>query len=160
MGALNREFNNIYLMNMHEINRRFLYMGEGISRIVYAINDKYVIKVAKGDEGLFQNRVENYVFKHSGRRLRSYLCPIIWSKPRMIVMPRALPMSKLSKNKHVDLHSIRTEPTAYNDLVYLSKKFYLFFQDIESASSWGLINNLPVLIDYGCTSEEGDSFYE
>ena len=36
----------------------------------------------------------------------------------------------------------------------------MLFEDIESTSSWGLINSVPVLIDYGCTEEEGDAFYD
>jgi hypothetical protein len=160
MSSFNNAFNRIYSMNLSEIKKRFTFLGEGISRSVYAINNDYVIKIAKGREGLYQNRVEKYVFTHASKTLKAYLCPILWYKPGMIVMPRAIPLSQITNSEFVDLKSIRSEPNAYKDLLYLSKKFYLFFEDIESTSSWGLINNIPVLIDYGCTSEEGDWFYQ
>lgn len=160
MRSMEKAVNIIYSMNLSEIKRRYTFLGEGISREVYAVNDNYVIKVAKGREGLYQNRIEKYVYTHANKKLKSYLCPIIWYKPRMIVMPRAVPLSQIINSKFVDLKSIRSEPTAYNDLLYLAKKFYLYFEDIESTSSWGLLNSTPVLIDYGCTSEEGDWFYQ
>lgn len=160
MSSINKIFNTIYSMNSRELKRRFTFLGEGISRAVYALNDEYVIKIAKGREGLYQNRVERYVYNHANNTLKSYLCPILWYKPRMIVMPRAIPLSQITSNEFVDLKTIRSEPDAYNDLLYLTRKFYLFFEDIEATSSWGLINGVPVLIDYGCTSEEGDWFYQ
>jgi hypothetical protein len=160
MRSIDKAFNIIYTMSCREIENRYTFLGEGISRAVYAVNDKFVIKVAKGREGVYQNRVERYVYSHASKALRSYLCPILWYKSGMIVMPRATPLSQLINNKFVDLKTIRSEPTAYKDLLYLTKKFYLFFEDIESTSSWGILNNVPVLIDYGCTSEEGDLFYQ
>lgn len=160
MSSFNNAFNRIYSMNLSEIKKRFTFLGEGISRSVYAINNDYVIKIAKGREGLYQNRVEKYVYTHANKTLKAYLCPILWHKPGMIVMPRAIPLSQITNSEFVDLKSIRSEQNAYRDLLYLSKKFYLFFEDIESTSSWGLLNNIPVLIDYGCTSEEGDWFYQ
>jgi hypothetical protein len=160
MRSMDKVFNAIYRMNIHAIRKRFEYLGEGISREVYALNDKYVIKIAKGREGLYQNRVEKYVYTRANKKLKEYLCPIIWYRPKMIVMPRAVPLSKIIKDEFIDLKLIRSEPEAYDDLLQLSRKFYLFFEDIESTSSWGLINNMPVLIDYGCTSEEGDWYYQ
>lgn len=153
-------FNDIYKMSTYEISKRFMYMGEGISRKVFAINDKYVIKIAKGMEGLYQNKVELYVFKHCGERYRKYLCPIVWNKPDMLVMPRAVPLKSIEPSlKKVDLKNIRSESEAYEDIMRLTKKFLLLKDDIQSASSWGKINDIPLLIDYGCTSHEGDYFY-
>jgi hypothetical protein len=147
-------------MNLHQINRRFQYIGEGISRYVYGINDNFVIKIAKGEEGLYQNRVEHYVFTHCSKNHRKYLCPILWYRPKMIVMQRAIPLETFIKEKYIDINKIRPENSAYHDLNQLAKDFYLFYEDIKSTSSWGIISNMPVLIDYGCTSEAGDRYYD
>lgn len=153
-------FRKIHRMSLPQIHHNFEYLGEGISRIAYGINEDWVVKVAKGMEGLYQNKVELYVYKHSGTRYRKYLCPIIWHRPDMIFMPRAIPLSKISKCKRVDLKTIRSETEAYNDLISFTKLFYMLPEDIEATSSWGLLNNIPVLIDYGCTDEKGDCFYD
>ncbi|MDT8716363.1 hypothetical protein IAI10_06810 [Clostridium sp. 19966] len=153
-------FSDIYKMSTYEISKRFLYLGEGISRKVFAINDKYVIKIAKGMEGLYQNKVELYVFKHCGEKYKKYLCPIIWHKPDMLVMPRAVPLKSIDSSlKKVNLKNIRNEEEAYSDIMRLTRNFLLLKDDIESASSWGKIDGTAILIDYGCTSEEGDEFY-
>ena len=60
MSNYRRVFKEIYSMNWYEINNRYKYLGEGISRRVYAIDEKYVVKIAKNNEGYFQNRVERY----------------------------------------------------------------------------------------------------
>lgn len=153
-------FRKIHRMSLAEIHHNFEYLGEGISRIAYGINDYWVVKVAKGMEGLYQNKVELYVYRHSGSRFRKYLCPIIWHRPDMIMMPRAIPLSKISRCTKVDLKSIRPEPEAYKDLLAFTNRFYMLPEDIEATSSWGLVNNIPVLIDYGCTDEKGDEFYD
>lgn len=160
MDKIRSCFRRIHRMSLTEIHHNFQYLGEGISRIVYAIDDNWVVKVAKGMEGLYQNKVELYVYTHAGSRFRKFLCPIVWHKPDMIFMPRAIPLSMICKSRKVNLRTIRPEPNAYNELLTFAKKFYMLFEDIESTSSWGLLNSVPVLIDYGCTEEEGDSFYD
>ena len=41
----------------------------------------------------------------------------------------------------------------------MSKKYYLYFNDIIQTSSWGILNNKCVLIDYGCPNKKGVEFY-
>ena len=159
MRNMYMEFEKIRKMNIDEINAKFLFLGEGISRVVFAIDDNYVIKVSKGREGLYQNRVENYVYTHAKAELRKYLCPIIWTKPDVIVMPRAIQLSSLTSEKYIDIKTIRPEISAKRDLLHLAKRFYLYYNDIKSVSSWGIVNNIAMLIDYGCTNEEGDRYY-
>jgi hypothetical protein len=147
-------------MTKKEIHKRFLFLGEGLSRRVYAIDDNYIVKVGKGREGFYQNKVERYVYYNCGDYLRKYINPIIWSASDMLIMPRAKLLSDVTRAKYIDLTSIRPEPDAYRDILYLTNKFYLFYEDIISVTSWGIVNGIPVLIDYGCTSEEGDRFYD
>lgn len=153
-------FHSIYLYAKKKIKKDFKYLGQGISRKVYAINDDYVIKVAKGHDGLYQNKVEYYIFTHASKNLKKYLCPIIWFKPRMLVMKRALPLSQITNSKTIDLKSIRAEENAFEELTELYENFLLLYEDIISTSSWGILNEEKVLIDYGCTNDLGDFFYD
>ncbi|WP_125153001.1 hypothetical protein [Clostridium rectalis] len=150
----------IYSLSNKSISKRYKYLGEGISRKVYALNDKYVIKVAKGAEGHYQNMVENYVYNHVDRKLKKYLCPIIYFKPRFIIMRRAEPIAD-SLNKHkVKIEKLRKEKNAIEDIENLTNKFLLLREDIYSITSWGKIQDEYVLIDYGCTSYTGDFIYD
>ena len=68
-------FKNICNMSDKEIAKKYKFLGEGICRKVYSINEDYVVKVAKVDDGEYQNRVENYVYTHASKNLIKYLCP-------------------------------------------------------------------------------------
>lgn len=150
-------FNTIYSMSNDEKSYKFQYLGQGISRIVYGINDKFVIKVAKNLDGIYQSRVEKYVYKHTDSYLKEYLCPIVWFKPRMIVMLRAENLAyKISsydyKNTPIyDIINFPDKEKLFKDLHRFSKHYNLYYDDILSPSSWGFLNGRPVLIDYGCT---------
>jgi hypothetical protein len=155
----NKIFKNICKMRNKEIAKRYSFLGEGICREVYAIDEDYVVKVAKKDDGCYQNRVENYVYTHASKDLLKYLCPIVWFQPDRIIMRRAIPLSTLITDKYIDPKTIRPEKEAYDDLNKFTQKFILYPEDIISTSSWGVYNNENVLIDYGCTTYLGDAFY-
>lgn len=152
-------FKKIYSLSDRQIAKKYKYLGEGISRKVYAIDENYVVKVSKNSDGIYQNRIENYVYTNVDKNLKKYLCPIICFKPERIIMRRAIPIYKYGKNKWVDLHTIRPEENSYSDLNKLAAKFMLEYEDVISSTSWGVYNNENVLIDYGCTSYFGDFVY-
>jgi hypothetical protein len=151
-------FKDILSLTDNQIKKKYLYLGEGIARKVYAINDNFVIKVAKGIDGYFQNNVENYIFETVDSNLLKYLCPIVAFNPRIIVMKRAKPLSTHKQNR-INLSSVRTDKDSTWELNYLAKKYYLYYNDILSASSWGNYKGENVLIDYGCANEQGDRYY-
>lgn len=146
-------------LNENEICKRYKYMGEGISRKVFAIDENYVIKIAKDQDGYYQNKVEQYVYTNVSEHLRKYLCPLILFTPKSIIMKRAVPLSEIFKDKTINIKTIRQEKTTRRDLNYLAKKYYLYYSDIIDTSSWGKLEDKNVLVDYGCTSEEGDFYY-
>lgn len=154
-----RVFRSICSLSNKEIAEKFTFLGEGISRKVYSINENYVVKVAKIDDGSYQNKVENHVYTHASNHLLKYLCPIVYFQPDRIIMRRAIPLYNLIKKKYIDLRTIRPEKEAYDDLTKLTSNFMLDAEDIISSSSWGIYNNQNMLIDYGCTSYVGDAFY-
>ena len=152
-------FKNICSLSKKEIAKEYVFLGEGMCREVYSINDNYVVKVAKIDGGKYQNRIENHVYTHAGKKLIKYLCPIVWFEPDRIIMRRAIPLSSYIKNQYINLKTIRPEKESYADLNKLTKNFILDADDIISTSSWGIYNNENVLLDYGCTTYLGDFFY-
>jgi len=152
-------FRNICKLSNKQIAMKYSFLGEGISREVYSINENYVIKVAKIDDGSYQNKVENHVYTHATKDLVKYLCPIVWFEPNRIIMRRAIPLSTLIRDQYIDFKTIRPEKESYDDLNKLINNYMLLAEDIFSTSSWGIYNNKKVLIDYGCTTYFGDAFY-
>ena len=47
----NKLFKTICKMSNKEIAKKYAFLGEGICRKVYSINEDYVVKVAKIDDG-------------------------------------------------------------------------------------------------------------
>lgn len=150
MLSLENWFESIYSMGPFKIRKKFAYIGSGISRAVYALNNYYVVKIAMNRDGIDQCMLENKIFLTSEPGYKKYICPVLWYRPGMIIMPRALPLTFLSSSDTFDISSLGKH--AYHDLKHLSKEYNLLFDDIKSLSSWGMLYGKPVLIDYGCTN--------
>lgn len=161
MELNNRIFTNLSNCSIKKLNKKYKFLGEGIARKVFELNNKLVIKVAKNEDGYHQNFVERYIYANCTPELKRYLCPIIYSDDRIIVMLKALPYHKLSgKHSFIDPRTFRNEQTVISDLKKLINEYHLFTEDIFAARSWGAIDNNFYLIDFGCTSDFGDSYYD
>ncbi|MGL5634616.1 MAG: hypothetical protein ACRDDL_06105 [Sarcina sp.] len=156
--------NNIEKLNnysMKTLKKKFKFLGEGIARKVFSIDDKYVIKVAKNDDGYHQNFVERFIYANSPEELKKYLCPIYYSNDRIIIMAKATPYNKIiGKHIFVNPRDFRNEEYVVEDLKKLISTFHLYTEDIFAARSWGVINGEFFLIDFGCTSDFGDMYYD
>jgi hypothetical protein len=142
-----------------EIRKKFKFLGEGISRRVYDLDNGLVLKLAKDREGHYQNRVEYYIYTTASEEQKKYLCPILYYSPRIIIMRKATPLTDSIKDKTLELKAVRNEQEAEDDINALAEEFYLYYEDIIAVNSWGNLDGFNVLIDYGCTSEEGDIYY-
>lgn len=151
-----------YLSNLpiKEYKKKFTFLGEGIARKVFALNKNLVVKVAKGEDGLHQNFVESYIFKNAPYNLKRYLCPVLLYNKRILIMPRAEVFPDIRRKTFVDLKKLREESSIEEDIYTLGEKYFLFKEDLYVHSSWGIINDNYYLIDYGCTSCEGDLYYD
>jgi hypothetical protein len=152
-------FKEVCALDKRKIAKKYKFLGEGISRKVYAINDDYVIKIAKGYDGIYQNRIENHVFKNASEAQIKYLCPIVWFQTERLIMRRATPLSNKDNSEFIDLNTIRPEKDAARVLKKMANSFYLYYEDIIAISSWGVYDKKNVLIDYGCTESIGDFYY-
>lgn len=154
---LTKEFDN---MSTKTIRMKYPFLGEGIARKVYALDDDNVIKISKGIDGIHQNSVENYIYTNCSQDIKSILCPIEYFNKKYIIMKRALPMSLYTRNRYVDVSNLNGYRHLKNIIYSLVKEFHLLEEDLFSATSWGFINDNLFLIDYGCTSNFGDLYYD
>ncbi|HZK53462.1 MAG TPA: hypothetical protein VFC84_04570, partial [Desulfosporosinus sp.] len=107
----------------------------------------------------FQNSIEDYIYNHAEDRFKKYLCPVIRYQPEFLVAARATP---IDDDKEY-LNCLRTycgTIAFYEDILTLSKTYYLDKDDIRATSSWGILNGEKVLIDYGCPNKQGHKFYK
>lgn len=143
-----------------EIRKRYKFLGEGISRRVYDLDNGLVLKLAKGREGHYQNRVEYYIYNTASKEQKKYLCPILYYSPRIVIMKKAAPLTDSKSRKFLDLKAVRNEQEVEAEINALAEEFYLYYEDIIAVNSWGNLDGVNVLIDYGCTSEVGDIYYQ
>jgi len=65
-------------------------IGHGRSRIVYDLNDKYVLKIALSEKGLKGNETEFEIYKNCPSKLRKHLCPVKEFGYGWIIMKKTL----------------------------------------------------------------------
>ncbi len=155
-------FENIYEANRNYIKKNYKYLGEGASRIVFEINDDYVMKVSKGKTGNYQCRTENYIYTNIQEKNKKYFCPIIWYKKGMIVMRKAVPFTEIIGHKHGSIFeytNIKADSLFFKNIKKIARHYDLLYPDIKAISSWGILDEKPILIDYGCTNKLYDNYF-
>ncbi len=164
--------------------RNLEHLSSGSSRIVYLTPSKTIIKLAKNDKGIAQNKAE----ANPGMKSK-YLNPIIscaknhsWCETNYlekITEKKFQEMTKLNFDDFGDslrygLKSVSgnkdiekpenfekvSESDIYKELKDIGEKFKLLPGDIARISSWGTKDGRPVLIDAGLTRDIFDEFYE
>ena len=159
MNNLNFEkFNNKPSINYFKKN--LIFLGEGISRLTFALNDYLVLKVAKSPDGLMQNFIENYIYNSCGNNFRKYLCPVIFCNNKYLIMLRALPYINIYNKEFIDIKDLRNDENLESNIMLFANTIDLFKNDLKKTSSWGILNNEYYLIDYGCNNPSSDEFYK
>lgn len=126
--------------------------------MVFALDDNLVIKIPKNSFGLYQNKIENFIYDNSEEYLKKYLSPVLKFEFELLIAKRAIPID----DDREYLNSLRIfcgSVTFYQEILDLSQKYYLSKDDIRATSSWGILDGTKVLIDYGCPSKRGYIFY-
>jgi hypothetical protein len=165
-------------INMAE--KKLERLSSGSSRIVFLTPEKTVLKLAKNNKGIAQNKEE---LKIGGKS--KYVNKILSSDKNFLWLEVPFldkinekdfkemtnfifedfgdsikyQLSKSSKKKPKDFDSICKDPL-FKDLINLIKKFKLMPGDIVRISSWGVKDNCPILIDTGLTSKVYSEFYK
>ena len=117
-------------------------IGHGLNRIVYDLNNGYVLKIAISAVGLMSNENEYDVYHNCDDEIKRYLCPVIEKGYGWIIMKKM--KSKLS-------HAIKESPK----LIKLELKFIrhgILPVDLRFANVAYTEENEMVVIDYGLFS--------
>lgn len=145
-----------------EITHEFKYIGEGASRKVYEVNELYIIKIPKGTSGKEQSDFENYLYNNANLKFKKYLCPILFYNNYRTIMKKAVPVKDLISDRDLsifDVLNFSSKDIFKKNLKEFTKLYGLLYPDIKSITSWGLIENKPFLIDYGCTNKIYNKYF-
>jgi hypothetical protein len=164
--------------------RNLEHLSSGSSRIVYLTPDKTIIKLAKNDKGIAQNKAE------SDPKMKSkFLNKIIkkadnfaWIETHYLEKITVKEFEKMTGIdfddfgesiryglKKVSGNSDRKKPEnfdevekseIYKEMKEIGEKFKLMPGDLARISSWGTKDDQPVLIDAGLTKDVFEEYYE
>ncbi|WP_294351762.1 hypothetical protein [uncultured Clostridium sp.] len=147
--------NNILL----NISRGYYkYIGEGSSRIVYDLGNRYVLKVAKNSAGIAQNKSEYKISSYDETNLFAKIV-LVDDDFKFVIMEKA---TKLYSMYYVFDYFGVDNKTQFSKLYEIQKimiKYNLVLGDLLRKSSWGMLRGRPVIIDYGYTNEVRKKYY-
>ncbi|CAB4196588.1 hypothetical protein UFOVP1290_108 [uncultured Caudovirales phage] len=160
------------------------HLSSGSSRIVYLSNDKTIIKLAKNDKGIAQNKAE------SNPKMKSKFVNKIISKSKNNIWLETHYLDKITEKqfkkmtdidfedfgkvmryalKNITNNSDKKKPAKfdeiskseiYKELKRLGTQFKLMPGDLAKISSFGAKDGHPILIDAGLTKDIFEEFYE
>lgn len=160
------------------------HISSGSSRVIYVLDDKTVLKLAKNSRGVAQNKAESnpkMKSKYINKTLKSdkdgawelapYLDKVTEKEFEELTginfkefgdaigygLKSVSENSDKEKPKHLEEIS---KSDIYKDLVRVGKEFDLMPGDMERISSWGQKDGHPILLDTGLTKKIFEEFYE
>lgn len=163
--------------------RNLEHLSSGSSRIVYLTSDKTVIKLAKNDKGIAQNKVEdnpemtskylNEIIKHAKDHswIETHFLEKITEKEFQeltnvnfkdfgeAISYELKKVSDGSEKKPKDYDKL-SKADIFSEVARVGKKFHLLPGDLSRISSWGRKGKHPILIDSGLSREVYDEYYD
>ena len=156
------------------------HLSSGSSRVVFLTPEKTVVKLAKNEKGIAQNK-EEFTISCTSKFVNKIISSdknFIWIEVPYLEkitekdfekltgflfkdLEKCLDYSdsKKSSKKPDNFDTISKKPI-YKNLLSLIKDYKLLSGDIVRISSWGKKNNTPVLIDTGLTSKVYNKYYK
>ncbi len=146
------------MISLNIRKRNYRYIGSGSGRRVYDLGDGYVVKVAKNNKGIAQNKAEHHI--SSSEHSNIFAKTIQVSEDfRMLIMVKAVRIRDLSEvRKYFNVKSNK-ELFQLNEIKSVCTSHNLILNDLYKTASWGMVNNCPVIIDYGFTHSVRVNYY-
>lgn len=156
------------------------HLSSGSSRIVYLSPNNTVIKLAKNDKGIAQNKIE------SNPKMKSKILNKVLDSSKENAWVEVKFLDKITEKDFEEMTGLEfknfgkclksrserkkkerpknfseVEKTElFKEIIRLNKDFNLLIGDIARISSWGCLDDKPILIDSGLTREVYEKFYE
>lgn len=146
----------ILILNIRKGN--YQYIGSGSGRRVFDLGNGYVVKVAKNNKGIAQNEAEYHI--SSSDQSNIFAKTIQVSEDfRMLIMEKADRIRDFSEvRKYFNVKSNR-ELFQLEKIRSVLPNYDLLLNDLYRTANWGMINNRPVIIDYGFTQIVRRKYY-
>ena len=136
----------------------YRYIGSGSSRKVFDLRNGYVVKVAKNSAGVAQNKMEYKISSMDNSNLFAKVLQV--SKNfHVLIMEKADKIYDFSSVCNYFKVGSILQVLTLKEFQSLYFRYNLLLNDLCRTSSWGIINERPVIIDYGFTTEIREKYY-
>ncbi|MBB6714565.1 hypothetical protein [Clostridium gasigenes] len=136
----------------------YRYIGSGSGRKVFDLGNGYVIKVAKNIAGIAQNHVEYQISFNDNSNLFAEVIEVSGDF-KFLIMKKADTINSFSHVlKYFNVSNSR-EFIRLKGIQTIQWKYNLLLADLCKKSSWGIIDGIPVIIDYGFTKQVQRRYY-
>jgi len=180
----NIEEMDTYIARKEYAEKKLSHLSSGSSRIVYLTPSKTIVKLAKNDKGIAQNKAE------ANPEMKSKFLNKILSSSKDGIWIEVPYLNKITEKDFEEMTGLKFEDFGesiryalkevsgntdkkkpknfaeveksdiYKELKDIGDKFKLMPGDIARISSWGAKDGNPVLIDAGLTADVFADFYE
>ena len=140
-------------------NKKYRYIGQGSSRKVFDMRNGYVVKIARNNAGIAQNNAEYKIYNRDDSKIFAKVLGVS-EDYRYLIMEKAkairdynIILEYFDVNYKGDLKSVVI-------IVKIMNKHSLLWGDIKKKSSWGIIGDRLVMIDYGFTYNIKKQYYQ
>ena len=184
LSTIKKNIDNLcfFKSRINYLEKNLKHLSSGSSRIVYKTNKNTVIKLAKNEKGISQNKVEastkskskhvNPVLSHSKNyfwvevpflekittKQFEELCDVNFDDFSKSLQYGLKHLENSSQKKPSKFDKI-SQCDLYKDILEVAKKLNLLPGDLIRISSWGTKNNVPVLIDVGLNKKVYEEHY-
>ncbi len=137
---------------------KYRCIGSGSGRRVFDLENGYVIKVAKNRKGIAQNEAEYQIAMTNHSNIFAKITHVS-EDFMLLIMEKAERLYHFSYVlKYFNVRSNR-ELFQIEEFRTILKKHNLLSVDLCKRVNWGVINNCPVIIDYGFTWRVKRKYY-
>lgn len=136
----------------------YRYIGSGSARNVFDLENGYVVKIAKNQAGIAQNRTEYQISFYDNSDLFARVIQVS-DDFIFLIMEKAKKINNFSYIcRYFNIRNNR-ELANLSKLQNIQKKYNLLWSDLFRSSSWGMLDGKPVIIDYGYTKAVSERYY-
>lgn len=131
-------------------NDMYQFIGSGSSRRVFDLDNGYVVKSALNYGGITQNQMEYKIYNQENNE---FFAPIlsISDNARFLIMKKGERLWNITQIlEYYQVYNMR-ELVSNSYFMMIRQTYGLAAGDLIRKSSWGMIDQVPVLVDYGYT---------
>ncbi|MBP1754773.1 MAG: hypothetical protein H6Q59_1171 [Firmicutes bacterium] len=147
---------DMIILNVRKGNYKCI--GTGSGRRVFDLGNGYVVKVAKNNKGIAQNEAESHISSSNHSKLFAKTIQVS-EDFRLLIMEKAVRIKDFSEVRKYFKVKSNKELFQLEEIKSVYPNHNLLLNDLYRTANWGMINNHPVIIDYGFTQRVRRKYY-